>query len=312
MTPSTSLGPVVLVTGGTGFIGRAVVARLQALGKSVVVLSRSAQSAEGAVEARLAAGQVMEIPSLREIDSTLVIDAIINLAGEPLAKGRWTRKRKQRFVESRQSVTADLLDLVKRLQTKPRVLVNGSAIGWYGARQDERLTEQAEPAPSFSHELCERWEQAARRIGEQGVRVCCLRIGVVLGPGGGALTELRRSFQFKLAAQLGSGKQWMSWIHMTDLVELMMWIVRDEPIEGAVNGTAPEPVTNAEFTDTLAGFLNPWLRVTLPSWLLQLLLGEMAEEMLLTGQRVVPARAETAGYQFQFPRLTGALKDILG
>ena len=312
MTPSTSLGPVVLVTGGTGFIGRAVVARLQALGKSVVVLSRSAQSAEGAVEARLAAGQVMEIPSLREIDSTLVIDAIINLAGEPLAKGRWTRKRKQRFVESRLSLTADLLDLVERLQTKPRVLVNGSAIGWYGARQDERLTEQAEPAPSFSHELCERWEQAARRIGEQGVRVCCLRIGVVLGPGGGALTELRRSFQFKLAAQLGSGKQWMSWIHLTDLVELMLWIVRDETIEGAVNGTAPEPVTNAEFTDTLAGFLNPWLRVTLPSWLLQLLLGEMAEEMLLTGQRVVPARAETAGYQFQFPRLTGALKDILG
>lgn len=297
----------VLVTGGTGFIGTRLVAVLNHLHHQVTVLVRN-QAMAGA----LVNDQTDLISDLSQLSNKTVFDVIINLAGEPLAKRRWTSRNKSRFIQSRESVTRALLQLVRRLDRKPEVLISGSAIGYYGPHDDELLNEKGAVSDSFSHQLCQRWENAALEFESLGVRVCCLRIGIVLGHNGGPLRELRRPFDWGCALTLGSGKQWMSWIHRDDLIAIMLFLMGNKLLSGAFNGTAQTPVTAATFTTVLRRFIRAPLKLRMPAKLLSFIIGEMADEILLSGQRVIPERLVNAGYVFQYPTLADALNSLVG
>ncbi|QKE62717.1 TIGR01777 family protein [Aquipseudomonas campi] len=297
----------ILMTGGTGFIGRPLANALSLAGHDVLILTRSLSANSGGFS-----GRITFLTSLEQIPSHERIDCIINLAGEPLAKGRWTPARKERFLQSRLQVTDDLLQLVQRLQDKPEVLLNASAVGYYGHQQDARLDETAKPVDCFSHQFCRNWEEHARAFEAQGLRVCLLRIGVVLGQGGGPLQELRRSFDWGVATQLGNGQQWLPWIHLQDVLDICAFLLSRADLHGAVNVTAPAPVTQREFGRALAQQMrHVMLRAKIPAWLLRLLVGEMADEILLSGQRVIPQKLLAHGYSFTQPELPGALSDLI-
>ncbi len=297
----------ILVTGGTGFIGTRLIAVLHHLNHRVTLLVRDKATARTLVDDR-----TYLISDLSLLGNKAVFDVIINLAGEPLAKERWTPQSKSRFIQSREAVTRAIFQLVRRLEHKPEVLINGSAIGYYGPHDDELLNESGAVSDSFSHQLCQRWENAAMEFESLGVRVCCLRIGIVLGRDGGPLKELRSSFDWGCALTLGSGKQWMSWIHRDDLIAMILFLVRNKHLSGAFNGTAETPVTAVTFTDVLRQFIRAPLKLRMPAKLLSLIVGEMADEILLTGQRVIPERLLDAGYSFQYPSLADALSAIVG
>ncbi len=301
----TSNSKQVLVTGGTGFIGAPLVHQLCEQGHSVLVLTR-----QKSLKEKQSSG-VRYINSLDEISDDDHIDAIINLAGESLAESRWTDQQKKKLVNSRLHTTRDLFACAQRLQHKPGVLINASAIGYYGPQGDARLDETAPPVDCFSHKLCEQWEAAAQEFETFGTRVCRLRFGVVFGPGGGAFSELRRSFDFGVASQFGDGKQWMSWVHRDDVIGVILYALQHTDIEGAINTTAPEPVTNAQFCEAMRSNKRTLIKLKLPAFVMRTLVGEMAEELLLTGQRVVPKKLNDAGYSFKYPDLQSALADLL-
>ena len=292
----------VLITGGTGFIGRALARVLLGQGEEVSVLTRDAKAARGVLPAGVLA--VEDLAAL-----SMLPDAVVNLAGENLGK-RWTAFRKREFVRSRAGGTRRLVEWIRALSRKPRVLVSGSAVGYYGARGDAPLTEEAAPAVEFQSELCRTWEAEAQRAEALGVRVCRIRTGVVLGPDGGALGAMLPAFRFGLGGHLGDGRQWMSWIHRADLVALILWLIGREACEGAYNATAPHPVTNREFARSLGAVLHRPAMLPVPAWVLRLLVGEMSH-LLLTGQNVVPARALAQGFTFRFPDVGTAFRDLL-
>lgn len=295
----------VLVTGATGFIGSALVAQLLARGDSVVALSRNATKARRKLGARV---QIVE--SLAQIAPSAVIDAVVNLAGEPLAGGPWSAARKQRFVDSRVQTTAQLIDLFERLASPPAVLVNGSAVGYYGERGDDTLDERDRPRDEFLSTLCQHWEAEARRADMLGVRVCLLRTGLVLGAGGGLLAPLLLSSRLGLGAVFADGRQWQPWIHIDDEIGLILHLIDHPTLSGPFNATSPEPVTQRELMDTLATVLNRprWLRV--PASLLKLS-GEMSV-LFMVSQRVLPTFALESGYVFRYPALATALRQIIG
>jgi hypothetical protein len=298
----------ILVTGGTGFVGRRLVAALLAAGHEVIVLSRKPprdNATGGAAPLRM-------LGSLDEIAGHERIDAIVNLAGEPLANGLWTLAKRRRILASRLRVTRELLRLVTRLAHKPDVLVNGSAIGWYGLRGDELLGEGGDGRACFSRRVCLAWEREAGRLETFGVRVVRLRIGLVLDRDGGMLARLLLPFEWGLGGRIGHGRQWMSWIHRDDLVRLIVHCLATPALRGPVNATAPCPATNAQFTARLAKALHRPAVVPLPAAPLRLALGGFAEELLLGGQRVVPAAALASGFTFAFPDLDKALAAICG
>ncbi|GAA6130337.1 TIGR01777 family oxidoreductase [Halopseudomonas sabulinigri] len=297
----------VLVTGGSGFIGKRLVPILLGLNHRVTLLSRNVPR-----DAQRFGDAVQFVTDLSAIEAAARFEVIINLAGEPLAGQRWTAQRKGRFLQSRLAVTAALCQLIERLGRKPDVLINGSAIGFYGPHGSEPLDEAGAAVPSFSHELCRRWEEAALKAERLGVRVCLLRIGIVLGPDGGPLAELRRPFDCGVAMQIADGRQWMSWIHLDDVVAIILYVVRNRAISGAVNTVAPHPVSNAEFAYALSAYLRTYAKVRVPAWLLRLVVGEMADEVLVTGQRVIPAKLQGAGFEFMHPTLPLALEDLIG
>jgi len=297
----------VLVTGGTGFIGTRLIAVLHHLHHRVTLLVRDKTAARSLVDDR-----IYLITDLSQLGNKAVFDVIINLAGEPLAKARWSSQTKSRFIQSRESVTREVFQLVRRLEHRPEVLINGSAIGYYGPHADEILGENGAVSDSFSHQLCRRWEEAAMEFETLGLRVCCLRIGIVLGHDGGPLKELRRPFDWGCALTLGSGQQWMSWIHRDDLIAMMLFLVSNKHLSGAFNGTAETPVTAMTFTQILRQFIRAPLTFRMPAKLLSLIVGEMADEILLTGQRVIPKRLLDAGYSFQYSSLNEALGAIVG
>ncbi len=307
--PATALrlpradGERVLVTGGTGFVGVPLVNALLKSDYDVTVLTRNPARAE-----RRLGGAVTCVPRLNPAREPW--DIVINLAGEPL-NGRWTTQRKERIVASRTETTSALHAAISKQARKPRVLINGSAIGWYGPQGDQPLDEHSAAVDSFSHELCSRWETEALRFESLGVRVLRLRLGVVLGRYGGALRELLRSFAFGAAVRLGSGRQWLSWIHLDDLIETIGFILRDDFEAGAVNVTAPGVVTHGEFIDTLRGVVGAPLGLTMPAPVVRAMFGQMGDELLLGGQRVIPARLIASGYEFRFPELEDALRDLL-
>jgi uncharacterized protein (TIGR01777 family) len=227
----------VLVTGATGFIGSRLVASLTGAGHQVIALVRNPAKAD------VLPLPITLITSLDQLPADSKIDAIVNLAGEPIGNGLWTEAKRRLILSSRIDMTTDVVKLIARLERKPAVLVSGSAIGWYGLWQDQVLTESAKSHACFSHELCDAWENAARPAAEHGVRVVYLRIGLVLGTDGGFITRMLTPFEFGLGGPLGSGKQWMSWIERDDLVRLIAHVVAKSDLSGPINATAPIPVS---------------------------------------------------------------------
>ncbi|MEJ0024663.1 MAG: TIGR01777 family oxidoreductase [Rhizomicrobium sp.] len=296
----------ILVTGATGFVGARLVEGLTAAGHDVIVLTRKAEKA-------LALRPPFRlVTDLEQIDGATRIDAIVNLAGEPVSGGLWTAARKRAIVESRRSMVAGLLRLAARLEQRPAVLVGASAIGWYGLRGDEELAEDAAPARDFfSHDSCEIVERETAKARGLGLRVVALRIGLVLGTEGGLLARLLLPFEFGMGGRIGSGRQWMSWIARDDLVRLIAHAIANEELEGPVNATAPAPVRNADFARALGHALHRPAAMPLPALPLRLL-GAFGRELLLGGQRVVPRKALASGFAFAYPTLAMALESMLG
>lgn len=294
----------VLITGGTGFVGRYLVPDLLADGWSVEVLTRDVGKARN----KLPAG-VTPLESLADASEP---QAVINLAGENLADGRWTEARKREMRESRLSITRDLVDFIGRCETKTEVLLSGSAVGFYGARGDDVLDESEPAGNEFQSRLCADWEaEALRARDEHGVRVCLLRTGIVLGANEGALAQMITPFKFGMGGHFGTGRQYMPWIHIRDEVGAIRFLMRMAGCHGSYNLTAPNPVTNRRFTKTLARVLHRPAFAWVPGAALKVMIGEMAH-LLLTGQRAVPRALESAGYTFEYPELEAALEDLVG
>ncbi len=285
----------VLLAGGTGFIGDPVARALRAAGHDVTIVSRH----PGYVPAKSIAWDGVR----RAMQET---DAVVSLAGEPIAGGRWTPARKAAIRGSRLDATRAIVSAIADATARPSVLVNASAVGYYGPRGDETLDETADAGDDFLARVCRQWEAEAFRAQALDVRVVALRIGVVLAPGGGALGRMLVPFRACLGGRLGSGRQWMSWIHRADVVGLVLAALGDAAYAGPVNATAPAPVRNREFTTALARAVHRPAFMRVPGLALRLALGEMAG-MLLTGQRVVPAKATSAGYAFRYPDVASAL-----
>lgn len=297
----------ILVTGGTGFIGRSLCRRLLADDHAVSILSRRPATVAG-----LFAGGPTPIPYPLHAASLSGHDAIINLAGAPIFGARWTASRKQVLRDSRVALTERLVTCIGQANPRPGILISGSAIGYYGDQGDTTLDETSASMDSFSHALCADWEHAAQGAREFGVRVCTVRTGVVIGPGGGLLQRMSLPFRSGLGGRLGTGRQWMSWIHIEDHVSAMLKLLCEPTANGPYNLTAPHPVTNGAFTATLARRLRRPAFLHLPAPLLKLLFGEMAE-LMLGSQRVIPARLmQELNFSFRFPTLDGALAHCLG
>jgi hypothetical protein len=252
------------------------------------------------------------VTNLDQIDRATAIDAIVNLAGEPVANGIWTRAKRRRILGSRLRVTRHAVRLIARLERPPAVLISASAVGWYGLWQDETLTEFDGGKRCFSHRLCEAWEHAAMRASRLGTRVVRLRIGVVLASEGGVLARLLLPFRLGLGGSVGSGRQWLSWIERDDLIRLIAHVIATPRLTGPVNATAPTPVTNAEFAAELARALHRPTLLRMPAWLLRLVAGDLAKELLIGGQRVIPDKADVSGFVFRHVTLASALAAMLG
>jgi uncharacterized protein (TIGR01777 family) len=295
----------ILITGGTGLIGRQLCAVLLTQGHELTVLSRRPQT----VASKCGEG-VHAMAGLDEWTSERVFDAVINLAGEPIVDAYWSAKRKQVLLDSRVRLTEKLVQRIAATQQKPAVLLSGSAVGYYGSGGEMVLDEAMAAGHDFPSELCASWESAARAAEQSGVRVCLLRTGLVLSDRGGLLGRMLLPFKLALGARLGDGKQWMSWVHIDDYVAMVVRLLHDASLNGAFNMTAPAPVTNTEFTQTLAQTLHRPALFVAPSFVLKLAMGERAC-LLLEGQHVIPKRLQSSGFQFAHPRLDGALLDLL-
>ena len=292
-----------LVTGGTGFIGSRLVHRLLTDAHVVAVLTRNRHKAS-----QKFSGRVRTVESLEELRS--VPDVIVNLAGTTPGSKRWTPKFRQKLIESRVQTTNRLVDYIASSTIKPRVLISGSAVGYYGAHRDTVLDESDDWGKEFQSLLCKSWEDAGAKAERFGSRVCLLRMGVVLGPGGGALQGLLPPFKLGLGAYLGEGKQWISWIHIQDLIEIILHLATHETLVGAFNATAPNPETNRNFAKKLGFVLGRPVILRIPGWVVSLKMGEVAH-LFLTGQRVLPTRLVESGYTFRYPDLTKALSQII-
>jgi uncharacterized protein (TIGR01777 family) len=290
-----------LVTGATGFIGQRLVATLE----KPAVLTRNPQHARqllGNVEPHPWQGEREPAPSAA-LDG---VDVVFHLAGEPVAQGRWTAEKKRRILDSRKLGTANLVEGIRRAASRPRVLVSASAVGYYGDRGDEVLYEDSPPGNDFLADVCKQWEAEARAATDLGVRVAIARIGIVLGPGGGALAKMLPIFKTGLGGRLASGNQWMPWVHVDDLVAMLHFAAQQDDLRDAFNATAQNPVTNRQFTRELAQALRRPAILPAPAFGLRLMIGEFAE-ILLSSQRAIPRVLQQAGYRFKYPDLRSAL-----
>ena len=297
----------IVLTGATGMIGSLLTERLSKSHHSLVLLSRKPPSEISVANKQWLVWQPGASGEWeRAIDGA---DAVINLAGEPIAGKRWTPKQKEILRSSRIDGTKALVDAIAKAQVKPKLMISASAVGYYGPHGDEALNEDSKPGDDFLARLCVDWEAQAQQAESLGVRVCLLRTGIVLAKGEGALKKMVPPFKMFIGGPLGSGRQWMPWIHIEDEVGLIQFLIENERARGAFNGTAPNPVTMAEFSKTLGGVLNrpSWARV--PPSVLALMVGEMAE-MLLNGQRAIPEAAMKLGFKFKYPNLKLALESL--
>ena len=310
----------ILVTGGSGFIGTQLVKALLLEGHDVTVLTRNcSKTANHFADVMVNAGEEgQDIKPVRVVDSLeysvddTCFNVIINLAGQAIADKRWTDAVKQQLLDSRINTTKALYTYIESAPTRPELFISGSALGFYGLREhDAPVDEDGQSDNSFSSRLCVAWENEARRIEALGIRSCYLRTGIVLGKDGGALSKMLPAFNFGLGGPMGGGSQWMSWIHMSDLLGMVHYAIVNDNVSGAINATAPNPVTNKEFSQVLAKVLKRPAILPMPAFVLKLMLGEMAEELLLSGQRVIPKKMQQVGFKFRFTDLEGALRDIL-
>jgi uncharacterized protein (TIGR01777 family) len=295
----------LVISGATGFIGSALRARLLGKGHTLALLTRR-EPAQGGTPTQTwvhwtpGSGSDWE----RVVEGA---DGLINLAGEPIAAKRWTAEQKRKLRASRIETTRSLVHAAAQAKQKPKFMINASAVGYYGARGDELVTEETSAGNDFLGWLCREWEEEALRAEPLGLRVVRLRTGIVLGRGGGALAKMAPPFKFFVGGPLGSGTQWMPWIHLEDEVGLIDHLVQSEKATGAVNATAPNPVRMKEFCQALGEVLGRPCWAPVPAFALRLVLGEMAE-MLLTGQRAIPAAAERLGYRFRYSEVSSALR----
>jgi len=296
----------ILITGGTGFIGQPLCAKLLQLNHTLTVLTRNPK------KARKKLGEdITFIQNFDELTSSTKLDAVINLAGESIADKKWSIERKRLLESSRIDLTADLVAYMRQLDTKPSVLVSGSAIGFYGEGGDEILTEHTDPHDEFTHRLCAAWEMQALRAKADDIRVAILRTGLVIGKNGGFLQKMLPSFKLGGGAQLGDGKQWMSWIHLDDYINIILFLLENKNQNGIFNATAPTPVPNKFFSNMLASVLKRPRVLTLPKSVLGVMFGEMSH-LLTTSQRVIPSRLLKAGFEFKYPALKPALAEACG
>ena len=296
----------VLVSGSSGLVGSALVPSLTAGGHSVTRLVRS-KPAPGAAEAYWSPGAgVVEQSALEGLE------AVVHLAGENIADQRWTSEKKARIRDSRVHGTRLLAETLAGLPQPPKVLVCASAIGYYGHRGEEVLREDARPGTGFLADVCQEWEAAAEPARQKGIRVVHLRIGVVLSAAGGALAKMLTPFKLGVGGKLGSGRQYMSWVSLDDLVGIIQFALTTDALAGRVNAVSPNPVTNLQFTRTLGRVLGRPTVLPLPAFAARLAFGEMADELLLASTRVEPARLLGAGYAFRHAELESALRHLLG
>lgn len=300
----------IFITGGTGFIGTHLIKALLGENHKIKVLTRSESKAE-----KIFGSQVKVVggnPTRREkwTEELDGCDAIINLCGEPILEKKWTEQRKRVLLNSRILPTRIMVETIEKLENKPEVLINGSAVGYYSGHGDEKLTEEIAPGNDFGAELNKKWEAEAMKAEEFGVRVVTVRTGFVLGHREGGLANMLTPYKFFIGGPISSGKQYMSWVHIKDEVGIIKMALTNKNIRGAVNATAPNPVTNREFSKTLGKILGRPSWLPLPPSMLKLMFGEGAA-LLLEGQRVIPQKALDAGYKFQFEDLESALMDVI-
>ena len=291
------------VTGATGLVGSALLPVLEGAGHEAVGLRRGAGDA---------AGPPSWDPSTGRVAAGGPLDAVVHLAGENIAGGRWTAARKARIRDSRVEGTGALCRGLAALDPRPATLVAASAVGFYGDRGDERLDESSPAGTGFLADVCQEWEAAAAPAREAGIRVVHLRIGIVLTPAGGALGQMLLPFKMGVGGVIGSGRQFMSWIALDDLVAAVLHAAVTDGLEGPVNAVAPNPATNAEFTKTLGRVLGRPTILPMPAFGARLAFGEMADHLLLGGARVEPTRLGETGFEFGYPELDGALRHLLG
>ena len=293
-----------LITGGSGFIGHHLVKLVSnpiVVGRSIKKLQKTYPDFES---------YEWHPPELIPKEVFDNVDVVFHLAGENIYKGRWNEEKKKRILESRRIGTRTIVESMCQAKNRPRVLISSSAVGYYGDRGDEEVTEDFGPGSGFLAEVCQMWELEAMRATSCGVRVVPIRTGIVLGRDGGALAEMLKVFRFGLGGRLGRGDQYMSWVHVDDLVSIMAYCALNEDISGPVNAVSPNPVTNKEFTKTLARVLKRPAFMTVPSPVLKLVLGEFAEAVL-TSQRALPRKLLNSGYEFKYPVLEAALTNLL-
>jgi hypothetical protein len=299
----------VVVTGASGFIGSALCDALLARGDTVVGLSRDPQRARGTNPSVVwhAWEPTLERPPAAAFENA---DGVINLEGEKINQ-RWTDDAKRRIMESRRKGTRNLIAAIAGLERKPGVLVNQSAIGFYGDRGDAIVDESAEPGEGYDAEVVREWEVAAREAESTGVRLVIIRTGHVLDPRGGLLGELLTPFKLGVGGPIAGGRQYMSWIHIDDEVGILLWALDDEKVNGTVNSTAPNPVTNRELSRAIGRALHRPASVPVPGFVLDLKFGSELGKVLRGGQRVMPRRALDLGYEFRYPDIDGALRNLL-
>lgn len=291
-----------LITGGTGFIGSCLCARLLEQSHDITVLSRFLNKWPN---------QFIEISSLDQLDTDSYFDVVINLAGEPIANKRWSKSQKQRITDSRLETTQSLIDFFKAASHKPKLFISGSAIGYYGIQaSSDKIDESGLSDESFSSQLCQQWEATALQAQALGIRTCLLRTGIVLGLHGGALQKMLMPFKLGIGGMMGNGQQYMPWIHLDDLIGIILLCISNDQIKGAVNGTAPHPVTNRVFTKALGEALHRPTFLPMPALFIKLLMRQMGEELLLSGKNVIPSKALSHQYCFKFDHLEDALNDI--
>jgi hypothetical protein len=295
----------IVVAGGTGLIGEPLVKRLVARGDDVAVLSRN--------PSKVTVGRGLQWDARSQggwSDEVASADVVINLAGENIGEGRWTEERKRRLIESRLDATGALVEAMKKNPSRPRTLINASAIGYYGNRGDALLDESASRGEGFLAELVERWESAAREA-DPVARVVLPRFGIVLAAEGGALKKMVLPFKLGGGGPIGSGQQWMSWVARDDVIRTIEWAIDTPSARGVYNVTAPQPVRNREFAKTLGRVLHRPSIIPAPAFALRLVFGEMADEVLLGGQRVTPRRASEEGFAFAHTDLEATLRELL-
>ncbi|WP_165043261.1 TIGR01777 family oxidoreductase [Dysgonomonas sp. ZJ709] len=295
----------IFITGGTGLVGSRLIETLALQGHDITVLSRDVE------KAKLKLGNKIEYcASLNTLQSLDEYDAIINLAGESIAGKRWTDQQKECLSKSRWKITEKLTQLIKVSENPPEVYISGSAIGYYGAQSDNIITEDSVPYDEFTYHLCRQWEDYALAAQSEQTRVCILRTSVVLSLNGGMLPKLLLPFRWGLGSVMGTGKQYFSWVHLEDMVNIIVFLLNHNDTKGVFNIASPNPVTNRQFSKVLAKQLNRPCFFRIPSFAISLLMGE-ASALILGSQRVVPQHLIKLGYKFRFETIDDALNDIL-